>query len=149
MKNLSRLLLFFACIFLSSCQEYKEVKISSINDFKVKKLGLDGIEAEVSVTIDNPNTLGFNVYRSKAEVSYGGVSLGQARLKRRVHIAANSKKEHTFTLKGSLKNATLGDITSLLAGKKKVELKGHLKVGRFFYRRKFPIDLKQFMNMTR
>lgn len=136
-------------VFFSSCQEYKEVRISSISDFKMNKIGLDGIEAEVKVTIDNPNALGFNVYRSKAEVSYGGISLGEARIKKRVHIPANSKKEHTFVLKGSLKNATLGDITSLLNGNKKVELKGHLKVGRFFYRRKFPIDLKQVMKLSR
>jgi LEA14-like dessication related protein len=149
MKRLSHLLLLICSFVLFSCTEYKEVSISSMSDFKVKKLGLDGIEAEITITIDNPNALGFNVYRSKAELSYGGVSFGKAKIKRRVHVPANSKKEHTFKLKGDLKNVTLADLTNLIGGKKKVELKGYLRVGRFFYRRKFPIDQKQVMNLVR
>jgi LEA14-like dessication related protein len=144
-----KLILFFVIVSLCSCTEYKEIRVSSIKDFKVTKLGVEGIEAEVAVEIDNPNSLGFNVYRSKARLSYGGIDLGEAKIKRRVHIGPKSSEEHRFKLKGTLKNVSLTDLSSLLSGKKKVELKGDLKVGRFLYRRRFPIDLKQVMSLTR
>ena len=77
-----------------------------MSNFKLKNLTSEGMEAEVSVTIDNPNSLGFNIYKSKAHVTYGALDLGTARISKKVHVPPNSKKEYVFVLKGSFKTWT-------------------------------------------
>lgn len=144
-KLVAHLLAAVTIAFLTSCVgELKEVSISSINGFKVTKLSPGGIEGEILVTIKNPNTTSFRVYRSKADIVYGGVKLGEARTVKKVKIGANSEAEHTFVLKGDLKDAMLSDLPALFMSKNKaMEIKGHIKAGKWYYRRKFPINEKQ------
>ncbi len=151
MRQLSFYLLLFVLLSgLSSCKNFEEVKISSVDNFKVKDISVKGIEAEVTVTISNPNPLGFKVYRSSADLKYGNMDLGTARLVKKVRIPARSNKQHTFILKSDFKNTTLSDIMALTDGKKKkLELNGYLKAGRFFYRKKFPVNQKQLLNLVR
>ncbi|HXB40932.1 MAG TPA: LEA type 2 family protein [Bacteroidia bacterium] len=145
MKVLKNSLIIVAGLFMFSCiGEFKEISISSINDFKVTKLTPQGIEGEIKVTINNPNPIGFKVFRSKADIMYGDVKLGKAKLVKKVKIAANSSVEHTFLLKGNLKDASLSDIPGLLIGKnKQMEIKGYIKAGKWYYKKRFPIDEKQ------
>ncbi len=123
----------FLLLGFSSCKSFEEVKVSSIDNFKVKEISMKGIEAELTVTIDNPNALAFKVYPSSAELKYGNVALGKARIVKKVRIPAHSKKQHTFILKGDLKNVGVGDIATMMGGRggKKLELDGYLKAGRF------------------
>jgi len=132
-------LLLFSCI-----SEFKELSVSSIDDFKVTKLTKDGIEGEIKVTIKNPNAMGFKVFRSKADIMYGGMKLGKAKIVKKVKIPANSSAEHTFLLKGNLKDVSMAELPSLLMGKnKQMEIKGYIKAGKWYYKKRFPIDEKQ------
>ncbi|MDP2386154.1 MAG: LEA type 2 family protein [Bacteroidota bacterium] len=133
---------------LSSCKDFKEINVSKIENFQVKKLTQEGIEAEVKVTINNPNTIGFSVFRSKCDVYYGGVYLGKAKLSKRVKIGANSNSEHTFKLKGKFKDMSFDLMGTLLSGRaQNLELKGYLTAGKLFYRKKFPLDRKEKLGM--
>lgn len=145
MKAIKNVLLIVASCMLFSCiSEFKEVSISSIDDFKVTKLSPQGIEGEIKVTIKNPNPIGFKVFRARADIMYGDMKLGKARIAKKVRIPANSSAEHVFLLKGNLKDASLADIPGLLMGKnKQMEIKGYIKAGKWFYKKKFPIDQKQ------
>ena len=138
----------FLILLLSSCKDFKEISVSKIENFQVKKLTQEGIEAEVKVTINNPNTIGFSVFRSKCDVYYGGVYLGKAKLSKRVRIGANSNSEHTFKLKGKFKDMSFDLMGTLLSGRaQNLELKGFLKAGKFFYRKKFPLNRKEKIGM--
>ena len=145
MKFLKNIFLLVSGLLMFSCiSEFKEVSISSINDFKVTKLTANGIEGEIKVTINNPNTVSFKVFRSKADIMYGDVKLGKAKLVKKVKIPANSSAEHTFILKGNFKDASMSDIPGLLMGKnKQMEIKGYIKAGKWYYKKRFPIDQKQ------
>jgi len=146
MKKL--LLLFISVFVMVSCKDFKEITVSKIDNFQVKKLTQEGIEAEVKVTINNPNAIGFSVFRSKCDVYYGGVYLGKAKLSKRVKIGANSNSEHLFKLKGKFKDMSFDLMGTLLSGRiQNLELKGHLNAGKFFYRKKFPIDRKEKLGM--
>src|ERR1700741_3428278 len=121
-------LLFFASVLLTSCKEFKEITVSRIDNFQVKKLTQEGIEAEVKVNINNPNPTAFTVFRSKCDVYYAGIYLGKARLKKRVRIGANTNTEHVFKLSGKFKDMSFDMIGSLLNGRSQnMELKGYLK----------------------
>jgi LEA14-like dessication related protein len=145
MKNtLSLSFLLLAIVLFSSCKDFKEITVSKIDKFQVKELNQEGITAEVKVSINNPNPIGFNVYRSKCDVYYGGIYLGKAKLSKKVRIAPNSNSEHTFQLSGKFKDMSFADVGTLLAGgSKNLELKGYLKAGKFFYKKKFPLDRKE------
>ncbi len=135
-------------LLFSSCKDFQEINVSKIDGFKVKSLTQEGISGEVKVKIKNPNPIGFNVYRSSCDVYFGDLYLGKAKLKKRIRVGANSDSEHTFKLEGKFKDMSLLQLTSLLSGKSKsLVLKGNLKVGKFFYRKNFPIDRKEKIDL--
>lgn len=144
-------LLPLLALFLFSCvKDFQEISISTIDNFQVKQLTQEGIEAEVKVKIKNPNSVGFNVYRSSCDVYYGETYLGKAKLNKKVRIAPNSDVEHTFKLSGKFKDISFASLTGLLAGKSQnLELKGYIKAGKFFYKKKFPVDRKQKIGLSR
>ncbi len=140
--------IFLFSFFLFSCKEYQEIKVSNIDNFRMKKLDMTGLEAEIDVTIDNPNAIAFKIFKSRCDVIYGGVKLGEARLARSIRIPGKSNKTHTFVLKGNFKDMALTDITKIISGKSgKLELNGTIKAGKLFYRKKYPLDKKQLVNM--
>jgi LEA14-like dessication related protein len=142
-KYLLSIALLISLLF-SSCKDFQEINVSKIDGFKVKSLTQEGITGEVKVKIKNPNPIGFNVYRSSCDVYFGDLYLGKAKLKKRIRVGANSDTEHTFNLEGKFKDMSLLQLTSLLSGKSQsLVLKGNLKVGKFFYRKNFPIDRKE------
>ena len=141
MKKL--LLLFVTIVLFTSCKDFKEISISSINNFKVNKMDLKSIEGEINVTISNPNNTSFKVYKSKANVLIGGTKIGVARIKKKVKIAANSSVDYTFVLQGDLKGINFGSIANIMSGRPAVEVNGYLKAGKWFYKKKFPIEQKQ------
>jgi LEA14-like dessication related protein len=146
MKQISYIVLFviIGLIQQSCISEFKEISVSRINGFKVTKMAASGIEGEINVTINNPNTTNFKVYRSRADIFYGDMKLGTAHIAKKVKVPANSSVDHTFFLKGDLKNVSMTSLPSLLMGKnQRIEIKGYIKAGKWFYKKKFPIDEKQ------
>lgn len=134
------------CITLGMCScigKFKEISINSINGFKLTKIDAKSLEGEINVSINNPNNTSFKVYKSKASFTVGGAKLGEARIVKKVKIAANSSSDNTFILHGNFKELNLGTIANITMGKPLVEIKGYIKAGKWFYKKKFPVDEKQ------
>ncbi len=143
-KIFANLLIGCLGICLFSCVgELKEISINKITNFKINKADLKNIDAEISVSINNPNNKSFKIYRSKAQIFVGGANLGTARIVKKVKIPANSSIDNTFALHGDLKNLNFSALANLAMGKPILEIKGYLKVGKWFYKKKFPIDQQQ------
>ncbi|MFI5141360.1 MAG: LEA type 2 family protein [Bacteroidia bacterium] len=106
-------------------------------------MDLKSIEGEINVSINNPNSKSFKVYRSKATVFVGGTKLGVAHIVKKVKIPANSSVDNTFVLRGDFKDLNFGTLANITMGKPLVEIKGYLKAGKWFYKKKFPIEQKQ------
>ena len=131
-------------LFMCFCvREFKEISINNINSFKLTKMDAKGLEGEINVSINNPNNKSFKVYKSKATIFVGGAKLGEARIVKKVKIAANSSVDNTFVLHGDFKELNLGTIANITMGKPLVEIKGYIKAGKWFYKKKFPIDQQQ------
>jgi LEA14-like dessication related protein len=144
MKICLRLFIISVTLFLSSCiTEFKEISVNNINGFKLTKIDAKSLEGEVNVSINNPNSKSFKIYRSKATIFVGGSKLGEARIVKKVKIAANSTIDNTFVLHGDFKELNLGTIANITLGRPLVEIKGYIKAGKWFYKKKFPIDQKQ------
>jgi LEA14-like dessication related protein len=151
-SHLSFILCFTAFLLIfSCCRDIKEVRCTGVKGVKVNKLDLSGINADVMLGIMNPNNFGFFIYRSKFDIVYNGVSLGTAKLSKRVRIGANAEKAYSFNLKSNFKNANLADVMKILGGGSQgnIEAKGDLKAGKFLLRKKFPIGIKEKVSLDR
>jgi LEA14-like dessication related protein len=138
--------LLFSFFFFVSCKEYQEIKVSEVKSFKLTKVSKEAIEGEIVLSVDNPNKTGFSIYPSEFDVEYSGIKLGKAKLYKRVHIGPTTERDYTFKLRSDLKGVNLLDLMGLLNGSSRlgrIEVKGDLKAGKFFLRRRFPVDIRQ------
>lgn len=145
------LLILISVFCLSSCKEFEEIKVIGVDSFHLNKLNMEGVEAEVNIKIKNPNSTGFSVYPSEFDVLFSGFRLGKAKLNKRVHIDANCERVYKFNLKSGFGELNVLDITKLLnAGNwGKVEVKGDLKVGKVFVKKKVPVNFSERINLTK
>ncbi|HXC03915.1 MAG TPA: LEA type 2 family protein [Bacteroidia bacterium] len=143
------LLLGFSLI-LSSCK-YQEVTLGQISGLKVNKITKEGVEMEIGMKINNPNSYGFTVFPSSFQVKLSGTDMGTARLNHRVHIKAHSDEIHTFVVKTSYNQLMQGGLPGMIGlfsqKNAQLEIKGNLKAGKFLFRKKIPIDRKQNTRM--
>jgi len=142
---------FLIIFLLVGCKSFKEAECTGVTGFKINKVDLNGLDADIQLGIKNPNNIGFSVYRSSFDVIYNGVNLGTAHSSKRVHIDANSEKTYSFNLKSNLKNVNLMDIMKLVnsSGAKGVlQVKGNMKAGKFYLKKKFPVDVKERVGMN-
>lgn len=134
--------IIFASMFLFSCKEFKEISVTNVDSFHLNKITSEKIEAEVNVTINNPNNIGFSIYPSEFEVVFSGIRLGKAKLNKRVHIDGKTEKVYSFKLNSKIADLNPLDALQLLnLGKLgNIEVKGELKAGKFYLKRKFPVN---------
>lgn len=137
--------LLLSIFIFTACQDFKEAECTGVKGFKVNKIGLDGIDADIILGIKNPNNVGFSIYPSEFDVTISGIGLGKAKLKRRVHIDANAEKDYSFNLKSSFKDMNMMDVMKLansggLQGT--ITVKGDLKAGKFYLKKIFAVNEK-------
>lgn len=142
MKSIRLLLLVFVSILFSSCEEIQDLKLIGVDSFFVNKINTEGIDADVKLKVQNPNKMSFTIYPSEFEIIMSGIRLGKAKLSKRVHIDGNSERVYTFNLKTQLGDLNLFDAIKLLnpGNLGKIEIRGDLKAGKFFMKKKFPIN---------
>jgi LEA14-like dessication related protein len=143
--RLIKLLIVAVTVFLYSCKDFKEAQVTGVKGFKVNKIDSKGINADLLLGIKNPNNIGFSIYKSEFDVIYNGINLGKARSSKRVHIKANTEETYSFNLKSDFKDINLMDIMKLVqgGGNGMVQVKGDLKAGKFYLKKKFPVDVKE------
>jgi LEA14-like dessication related protein len=138
-------LLLFALAGFFSCRAPEMITVSKVENARLLKCDQTGIEMEVSLRIKNPNHIGFNIYRSSnLDAQLNGMSIGKLKINKRIHIGANSDDAHTFIISSDLSKMTLSDIPKILVISKmksaNLNIKGELKVGKFFYKKTFQVD---------
>lgn len=140
-----------ALVFLFySCKDFKEVQCTGVKGFKVNRVDTKGIDADIMLGIKNPNAMGFSIYRSEFDVIFNGINLGKAHLSKRVRIKANEEKTYAFNLVSDFKNINLMEIMKLvngMSGRGMIEVKGDLKAGKLFIKKKFPVNVKEKLDL--
>lgn len=140
MKN--KLLFILTSIIFISCKNYKEITVTNVESFYLNKITTEKIEAELNVKINNPNATGFSIYPSECDVVFSGIRLGKAKLNKRVHIDGKSEKVYSFKLNSKISELNPFDALRLLNLEKlgSIEVKGELKAGKFYLKRKIPVN---------
>ncbi len=140
-------IVFLLC--LTACKDLQQVNVTNVDSFTFSKVSMKEIEGELQLKIKNPNSVGFSIYPSEFDIIYGDISLGKAKLHKRVHIGANTEKSYTFKLKTNPENLNVFDILKLVnsAGSGTIQLKGDLKVGKLLVRKKYPVNYKDKIDL--
>lgn len=146
-------LAFLLSFTLFSCKSYQDISIGKAEGMKLINYSQKGVEAEISVNIKNPNWFGFAVYRTGMQVKLDGIDVGEAKLKRKVHVRPKSDKLHTFTIEADFSKLKPADYAKLLMLVQKrsvnANIKGELKVGNLFYKKNLPVDINQRIDLNR
>ena len=141
------MLFAFCVVGFTSCTDFKEVTFSGVENISVTSLSQKGVEAEVTVRINNPNNASFTIYKSDMDVTLSGINAGKAHLANNVRIKAKSEEKYTFKIKSDFTTISLADIPAIIgmgmSKNAKIGLKGNLNVGKLFVKRSFPVELTQ------
>ena len=151
MKKLPLLFVLSILLFFTGCKELKEVQCTGVKGFKVSRIDTKGLDADIMLGVKNPNNYGFSIYKSEFDVSYSGIYLGKAKLKKKVHINANAEETYSFNLVSDFKNMNLAEIMSLISGSSRkgmIEVKGRLNAGKFLLKKSFPVDIKEKVGLN-
>ncbi len=142
-------LILFCVVCFTNCKDFKEAQVTGVKGFKINKIGPQGMDADIMLGIKNPNHMGFSIYRSEFDVIYSGINLGKAKLSKRVHIDGDTEKTYSFNLKSNFKDANPMDVMKLISGggKGMVEVIGDLKAGKFYLKKRFPVKVKERVDM--
>lgn len=135
-----------------SCGKQQDITVSKISGAKIIRLNQKGIELEIGVKIKNPNAYGFTIYPSELSVKLNNTDLGVASIKGKTKIKARSEEEHKLIVHSEFSSLFSGGLLSLIALVQKksldVALKGDIKTGTFFYRKTFPVNLKENISLS-
>ena len=151
MTKFSIFVLAILSLAITSCKELKEVSVIGIDQFFINKINTEGIDANLSLKIKNTNSFGFSIYPSEFDIIYNGMHLGKAKLNKRVHIDGNTERVYSFNLKSNLSDLNIFDVLQLLntENRGKIEIKGDLKAGKFFMKKKFDVNYSEKVNLLK
>ncbi len=151
MKNI--LLSFSIALLLSSCKEMQPVTIGGVENIKLQTLSTKGIEFDFTMKIKNPNTIAVTVFPSSFYIKVNDIDGGIIKLNKRVRIKANSDGSPTFHIKSDFSKLGLEDIAKVISivtsQKASINLKGDVRVGKCFYKKRFPIEMTKSFNFSK
>ncbi len=129
------------------------ISIGKLEKARLVSFSAKEAEIELAVKINNPNFMGFTLYRSDIQLTVEGINLSTVQLEDRVRVIRKSDKLHVFKIKADLSKLSFTDLPKALTIAQKrsanIALSGTLKAGNFFYRKKFPIDYKDRVDIQR
>ena|ERR1035437_6218025 len=144
------------CLLLTvffSCKELQPVTIGGVSNVKVISLTKEGIELDFDMKINNPNSVGVSVFPSSFDANVGGINVGKIRLAKRTRIKAKGEHTSTFHIKSDFSKLGITDIANVLpmvlSKRADIFLKGNLRVGKLFYKQKFPVELNKAISLSK
>lgn len=129
-------------LWLTSCK-IQEVEIRKLEGIKFKNIGENKANLELMIPIKNPNKFGFTISDIHMDISLNGKEIGMAKKITTLRIPAKSDKTYPIGIEINIDKA-VGNISSLTASllknKMGVKAKGYVKVRKFIFTKKFPVD---------
>lgn len=154
MKNIF-LSIVYCLLFIGffSCKEIQPVTMGGVENPRLKSLSKEGIEFDFAMKIKNPNKMRIIVFPSSFDATLNGTNAGKVRLAKRVKIKANSDETSEFHIKSDFSKLGFADMASIIpiVTSKRVDLglKGNVRVGKWYYKKKFPIELRKTIPLSK
>lgn len=152
MKNVLVTCLVGIGIFMTSCEEYKDVEVLSYDEMSLDSIDGDGIHLKSLVTINNPNKYDIKVQFEDVAVSVNNKFIGNAELKNPVKLEASSTQQYTIETKCTLPkdgSVNLGQLTesSLFGGGITLGVKGNIIGKAKGITKKVPIEVSRKIDL--
>jgi LEA14-like dessication related protein len=130
MRNISLAIFSVLIILLSACGKIQEPQFKKLENFKVKKLGLQETTIGFNATYHNPNGFGVAVKETMLDVYLDSVYLGK--FNQPLEVAVQRNADFSIPLEGklSLMDAINANVTSLIGKEVLVKANGTIKVGK-------------------
>ncbi len=154
MKNIFLSIVYcLLSIVFFSCKKIQSVTISGVSNVKLISLTKEGIEFNFDMNINNPNSVGVTVFPSTFHASLGDIEAGDVKLTKRTKIKARGEHTSTFHIKSDFSKLELNDIMKVLpmvvSKSATLSLKGDVKIGKWFYKKNFPVELKKTVSLSK
>ena len=144
------------CLLLTvffSCAEIQPVTIGGVENPKVKTLSTKGVDFTFCMRIKNPNKMGVTVFPSSFNTTVNGIDIGKIKLDKRVRIKASSDESPEFHIVSDFTKLSIADIANVVSigvsQRATVTLKGYVRVGKWYYKKRFPVDLSKPINLSK
>jgi LEA14-like dessication related protein len=152
MKNYILLFISVVSFALTGCGDFQDITFKGVEGVKIVKMSQQGIEAEITARINNPNKMAFHIYPSDMDATLNGMNAGKAKLTNNIRIKPHSEESYTFKIKSDFSSLSMTDLPKLMSlatsRSVKVGLKGDLKVGKLLVRRKYPVDMTKSVPLS-
>ena len=143
------------CLLLTvfiSCAEIKPATIGGIENPTVKNLSISGVDFTFDMRIKNPNSMRVTVFPSSFEATVNGIDIDKVKLDKKVRIKANSDNTSEFHIKSDFTKSgmtNIANVIGMVASKNAtITLKGNVKVGKWYYKKRFPVEFKKTINLS-
>lgn len=136
----------FFSLHLTSCKMYQDVTLSEVNNVEIKVFGVDGMSAEITVSINNPNWYKLTVRDSEVDLYFEGKKIATVVVDKNLVIPKKQVSTQTFLVNASSSDmqAILGNALSLFFKSEFVlEGKGYIDGKALFIGRRVPVEFKQ------
>jgi LEA14-like dessication related protein len=111
-----------------SCETYKEINVTSLENVKVKNIEGKTIDLELIVKTDNPNFYGVKLKKLEGEVYAQNYLIGTVKLIDATKIKRKSENNYSVPVRLQLENGILLRFVQLaLKNKVQVKVKGFAK----------------------
>ena len=127
------------------------VSIGGIERLKLNKFSREGIDAEFGIKIKNPNKMSIIVYPSEFDGTVNNISVGKIKLYKKVKIKGRSDETEIFYVKSDFSKLNFGDIANILpivaSGNANLNLKGNIRAGKWYFKKKFPVEFTKTISL--
>ena len=147
MKKIIAPFFVLSFVFISSCTMFEEITFTGVDNITIINLTKEGVEAEISARIKNPNFYSFTIHQSDVVATIGGINTGKIELSDKVRIKGDSEESYKFKIHSKFSNMGLFAFMKIasiaMSPIVKVELKGYLKAGKGFFTKDIPVNIVQ------
>jgi len=147
------LIFLISLVVLTSCKELQPVTIGGVSNVKLISLSKEGIEFDFDMKINNPNSVRVSVFPSSFDANINDINAGRVKLVKKTKIKAKGEHTSTFHIKSDFSKLGFGDITKVLpmvsSKSASLSLKGDMRVGKWFYKKKFPVELRKTVSLSK
>lgn len=128
--------------FLTSCK-INEVEIKRFEGIKFNNIDENKANLELMIPVVNPNNFGFTIADIRLDLAINGKDIGSVKKTTKLRIPAKSNKTYPVGIEINIDKA-VGSISSLTASLLKnkigIKAKGYIKVRKFIFKKKIPVD---------
>jgi LEA14-like dessication related protein len=139
------------CLLITSCNIFEDITFTGVENINITNFTKDGVDAEISARIKNPNFFSFTIHQSDVDATVGDINAGKISLIDRVKINGYSEEVYKFKIHSKFTNMGFADFMNIAAiamsKNVKVQLKGNLKAGKWFINKTIDVNLIQEIPM--